>query len=121
MRRAKFFFFFFLRFTIFETGFIFSLRNKNFKRIGCAKARLLSIDRVEITSDRGSRSQMFFKTRALKSSRNIRKKTPVFESIFNKVALKFFIKKRLQHYFPVNIAKFLKATFVIEHRWLLST
>ena len=37
-------------------------------------------------------------------------KTPVLESLFNKVAgLKFcnFIKKRLQHrYFTVNIAKF---------------
>ena len=40
------------------------------------------------------------------------------ESFFNKVASKFFIKKRLQHrYFPVNIGRQL---FVIEDRWLLS-
>ena len=32
---------FFLRFTIFEIVLIFSFRNKNFKRIGCAKASLL--------------------------------------------------------------------------------
>ena len=33
---------------------------------------------------------------------------------FSKIALKFFIKKRLQHrYFPVNIAKFLRTAFVI--------
>ena len=39
-----------------------------------------------------------------------------------KVALKFFIKKRLQRkYFPVDIAKFLRTAFVIEHWWLLST
>ena len=35
---------------------------------------------------------------------------------FKKGALKFFIKKGLQHkYFPVNIAKILRAAFVIEH------
>ena len=35
---------------------------------------------------------------------------------------KFFIKKRLQRkYFPVDIAKFLRTAFVIEHWWLLST
>ena len=44
------------------------------------------------------------------------------ESLFNKVALKFFIKKRFQHrYFPVNIARFLRRAFVIKHQWLLST
>ena len=37
-------------------------------------------------------------------------------------ALKFLIQKRLQHsYFPVNIAKFLRTAFVIEHQWLFST
>ena len=36
-----FFFFFFFRFTTFEINFTFSFWNKNFKRIGCAKARLL--------------------------------------------------------------------------------
>ena len=46
----------------------------------------------------------------------------VLESRFIKVALKFFIKKRLKHrYFPVNIAKFLRTDFATEARWLLST
>ena len=47
--------------------------------------------------------------------RHIYKKTPVLESLFNKVALKFFIEKRLQRrYFPVKIAKFLRTVFVIR-------
>ena len=46
----------------------------------------------------------------------------MFESLYNTVALKFFIKKKLnQRYFPVNTAKFLKSAFVTEHRRLLST
>ena len=50
------------------------------------------------------------------------KKTPVLESLFKKVALKFFIKNRLKHrYFHMNIAKFFRTDFVIEHRWLPST
>ena len=74
--------------------FIFSFWSKNFKRSRCAKSRLLWIDRVEITCDRSSRSWMFFKTGDLKILfRNIHKKTPVLESLFNKVALKFFIKR----------------------------
>ena len=53
---------------------------------------------------------MFFKAGDLKNFVNIHKKTPVFAFLFNKVALKFFIKKRLQRkYFLVNIAKFLRA------------
>ena len=55
----------------------------------------------------------------LKKIRNIHRKTPVLESLFNKLAcLKAckFVKKRLQHrYFPVNIAKFYEQLFVIEH------
>ena len=47
----------------------------------------------------------------------------VLESLFNKVAClqANFIKKKLQHRcFPVNIAKFFKDSFFIEHiRWLL--
>ena len=36
--------------------------------------------------------------------------------------MKLFIKKKLQHrYIPLNIAKFLRTAFVMEHRWLLST
>ena len=62
---------------------------------------------------RSSRSQMFFKIGVLKNFAVIRRKTPVFESLFNKIAgLKScnFIKKRLQHRcFP----------FFIEHLWLL--
>ena len=55
-----------MRFTIFGIIFIFSFWNKNFKRIGCAKTKLVSIDRVEITYDRSSHLQMFFKTGDLK-------------------------------------------------------
>ena len=41
----------------------------------------------------------------------------MLETRFTKVALKFFIKKRLQHrYFPVNIGKSLRTAFVIENR-----
>ena len=47
---------------------------------------------------------------------NIPRKTPVLESLFNKVAgLKAcnFIKKRFQHRrFPTNIAKFLRSSFL---------
>ena len=50
-------------------------------------------------------------------------KTPVLESLFNKVAgldACIFIKKRKQHrYFPVNIAKFSRTAFFIEYpQWL---
>ena len=111
----------FLRFTIFEIIFIFSPRNKNFQRRGCGKARLLLNDRVE-AAVRSSRSQMPYKTGDVKYSCNNRKKTPVSESLFNKVGLNFFIKKRPQHrYFPVNIAKFLRTAFVTEHRLLFSS
>ena len=65
MRIVKYFF---LRFTIFEIIFIFLCQNKNFKRIGCVKARLLWIDHVKITSDRSNCLQMFFKTGDLKNS-----------------------------------------------------
>ena len=57
--------------------------------------------------------------------RNIHRKTPMLESlcICNKVkGLKAcsFIKMRLQHRcFPVNIVKFLRAAFFIEHFWWL--
>ena len=47
---------------IFETIFILSFWNKNLERMGCAKSILVQIDRVEITSDRSSCSEMFFKT-----------------------------------------------------------
>ena len=35
----------------------------------------------------------------------------MLQSRFNKVAQKFFIEKRLQHNFPVNIAKLLRTAF----------
>ena len=36
------------------------------------------------------------------------------------VGVLFNVKKRLQHMFPVNIAKFSKTAFLIKHlRWLL--
>ena len=61
---------------------------------------------------------------------NIHRKTPVLESLFNKVTgvqtfnkvqVCNFIKRKFQHrYFPVNIAKFLSTTFFTEHhQWLL--
>ena len=43
-------------------------------------------------------------------------KNTCVESLFNKVALKFFIEKTLPHmYFPVNVAEFLRGAFVIKH------
>ena len=58
---------------------------------------------------------MFFKTGDLKNLAILTRK-PLLELLFKKVALKFFIKKRLQQrYFPVNIAKILRTAFVIEH------
>ena len=55
---------------------------------------------------------------------NVHRKTAALESLFNKVPVLQacnFIKKRLQQScFPVNIAKFLRTLFFIEHlRWLL--
>ena len=54
---------------------------------------------------------------------NIYRKTPGLESLFNKVAgleARKSIKRRLQDKcFPVNIAKFLKTVFSIEHIWWL--
>ena len=48
----------------------------------------------------------------------------MLESLFNKVAgleACSFIKKRLQHIcFPVNIVKFLRIVFFIEHLWWMS-
>ena len=53
---------------------------------------------------------------------NIHKKTAVLKSLFNKVAMKFFIEKKLRHrYFPVSIAKTLRKAFVIKQRWQFFT
>ena len=66
---------------------------------------------------------MFLKIDVLKNFYHIHKKAGVLESLLNKFAdlrACIFIKKRLQHRcFPVNIAKFLRATFFIEHLWWL--
>ena len=54
---------------------------------------------------------MFYKTKCSEKFRNIPRKTPVLESVFNKEGLKAcnFIKKRLQRRcFPVDTAKFLR-------------
>ena len=76
--------------------------------------RLFLYFRIEVTSDKSNVLQ----NRWSQKFCNIQKKTPVLESLFNKVALKLFIKKRVQHsYFPVNIAKFLRTAFAIEHGW----
>ena len=62
---------------------------------------------------------MFFEKDVFKIFCNIHRRTLILESLFNKVGdLKpsNFIKNRLQRRcFPVNIAKFFRATFFIEH------
>ena len=66
------------------------------------------MDQFLFTFFRSSRSQIFFC--------NIHRKTPVLESLFNKVAerqARNFIEKRLEHrYIPVNIEKFLRPAFL---------
>ena len=51
------------------------------------------------------------------------RKTPVLESHFKKVAgleARKSMKRKLQHRcFPMNIAKFLKTAFSVEHLWWL--
>ena len=72
-------------------------------------------------SDRSCGSQIFCKTGILKNQQHSQESTYVLVS-FDKVALNFFIKKRLQHwYFSVKIARFFRTAFVVEHQWLLST
>ena len=74
---------------------------------------------------RSSHSQKFFKVEALGCSRNIHRKVPVLESLFNKVGgLKtwnFIIKRLQRRCFPVNIAKFLRAFFMEHLQWLLQS
>ena len=82
---------FILKFTIFEIISMFSFWNKNFKRI-----------KSQITLEWSCQNNIWLKQPfadvfqnkwSLKFC-NIHKKTLVLESLFNKVALKFFIKKR---------------------------
>ena len=60
--------------------------------------------------------EVFYKKSCFQNFPNIHRKTPVLESLFNKVAgLKAcnFISNRLQHMcFPVNIAKLFKASIL---------
>ena len=77
-----------------------------------------------ITTTRSSRSQMFFEIGILRIFCNTHRKTPVLESLLNKVVsleASHFIRKRLKYRcFSVNIAKFLRTMFFKEHlRWLL--
>ena len=81
--------------------------------------------RTLITLITSSRSQMFFKI-GFFINFAVFTGIPVLESLFNKVTGRQhcnFIKKRLQpRWFLVNIAKFLRTAFFIEHlRWLLLT
>ena len=58
--------------------------------------------------------EVFYKKTALENFENIRRKTPVLEPLFNKVA---GLKKRLQHKcFPGNIGKFLR-TPILQNSW----
>ena len=72
---------------------------------------------------RSSHSQMFFKAGSLKSCAIFAEKNSALKSLFNKVpvlqACKFIKKKLQQRCFPVNIAKFLRRAFFIEHFWWL--
>ena len=80
-------------------------------------ANLQTLDKFSFTS-RSTRLQVI----SLKF-RNIQRETPVFDSFFNNVpGLQAFnfINTKLQHRcFAVNIAKFLRTTFFIEHLWCL--
>ena len=72
---------------------------------------------------RSSFSQVFFKVAVPKKFHNIHRKSPVSESLFDKVAgLKAynFNKKWLQHRcFPVKFAKVLRTPIFTDHLWWL--
>ena len=65
---------------------------------------------------RSSCLQIFFKTGALKKSRNIQRKTPMLESLFNKAAglksCNFVKKKALAHMFSCEYCKIFKNIFL---------
>ena len=55
--------------------------------------------------------EVFYKKAVLKTLANIHRKTPVLESLFNKVA---------ERYFPAKFEKFLRTPFFTEHlQWLI--
>ena len=66
---------------------------------------------------------MFFKISVLKNFEIFSGKHLCWSAFFNKVTdLKYvtLLKKRFQHrFFPVNIAKFLRAAFYLKHLWWL--
>ena len=82
------------------------------KNLG-GKAYIMSVD-YETTLQKQPFADVF-QNRCSYEFQNIHRKTPVLESFFNNGTGKF-IKKRLQNRcFPMNIAKFLGATFFTEH------
>ena len=64
---------------------------------------------------------MFIKIKFLKNYRNIRRKTNLLETLFDKAAgmkARNFTEKILQRRcFTVNIASILRTAFCIEHLW----
>ena len=69
---------------------------------------------------RSSRSQVFLKIGDLKNFTIFTEKHLCWSLFFNKVKAYNFINKRLRHRcIPVNIAKFLRTAFFIEHLWWL--
>ena len=72
---------------------------------------------------RSRRFQMFFNIGVLKNFAKFIAKTPMLDSLFNKVSglqAYNFIKKRPRHKcFPVIIANFLGTAFSMEHLWWL--
>ena len=69
--------------------------------------------------NRSSCLQMFFKIGVLKNF-VIFKRKHLRRSLFLIKLQAIRLQKRLEHmYFPVNIAKFLRTAFVIEHLWCL--
>ena len=64
---------------------------------------------------RSSRMQIFFKISVLKKFRNIQRKTPLLDCLFNKVAgmkaCNFIKKETSTEMFLVNVMKFLRRLF----------
>ena len=100
------------------------LKEKYFKFLRSNQRTQTKIFKMEIfheNTSRSIRSQMSFKIGVLKNFAIFTGKHQCWSLFFNKVAcLQAFIKKRLQHWcFRVNIAKFFRTAFFIEHLLLL--
>ena len=82
------------------------------------KLRRFFSNNIKRKNCRSNRWQVFFKISALKNTAILTGNTCVEVSF--EQSCSNFIKKRLQHRcFPVNIAKFLRTAFFIEHiQWL---